>query len=741
MPQLAFTSCPDPRYKYLRSLGSGSYGAVAAFRDVEGGVDVAMKRIPQACEDFLICRRTLREVKLMRHFHHKNLLHLVDVLVMKNNSNQVFVVTPLMDWDLDHMVRKRTKNLTNDQVNSFLVQVLLGLLHLHSGHVIHRDLKPANIFIRRDGLLKIGDLGLSRGIDLEETGERTHPMDEALTEYVVTRWYRAPEVILMPSEYGPPVDVWSVGCILYEMVTGKVLFQGRSSFDQLRRIIGLLGTPSSKERQFLQRGSKASPRVASATKMLDKIDHCRSQRARLRENWVVRPDPDLAGLMERMMAFDPDERPSLEEALEDPCLYEFRSPGDTAAAKEVVVFPQDYDKEYDGLDRREERRCLPEMIELLRKEVENFRTVGSRRPTAREVHPRIASITPPRRQDSRSSIGGKSSRARSPMSGDNEGTVRRHSVGKCQELYKQRMQALNRDRSSPPSAVKNEEVHLDPEKESCGRVRPELKRSTSRGSRGDYSRRASEYHKKTPPAADASVLSEVLSGRRATVAESGYPVSSARRTRPGSMGPDQLGGHPAKPSGHGHGYGDREGGHMSAAARGHQTASQDLDYKRESSTGVSSGQRLSCPAGTYGFRPPSRGRRVEDMETEETLKEQKRQELLAARAEATRREHERAAKQASVDFKNGKRDRSAGSRKERAEDLFEAPRTARGSDARRSHGDGGPLDVSELRAAQAEAIRRERERERDRASRSTAFYEHGRDDVEDDVVATFLRGL
>merc|ERR1719261_1377635 len=169
----------------------------------------------------------------MRHFKHPNLLHLVDVLPVSAHSSrgEVYLVTPVMDWDLCHVIHKKRAAFTDSHVRGFSVQMLLGLLHLHSGHVVHRDIKPSNVFVHRNGLVKIADLGLSRGIDLEEeTGEATHPIDEHLTEYVVTRWYRAPDVLLTRSQYGPPVDTWSVGCILYEMVTKQVLFPGKNAF-------------------------------------------------------------------------------------------------------------------------------------------------------------------------------------------------------------------------------------------------------------------------------------------------------------------------------------------------------------------------------------------------------------------------------------------------------------------------------------------------------------------------------
>jgi serine/threonine protein kinase len=338
---------------------------VAAVRDLKQGIDVAMKKIPDL-RDFTVCRRTLREIQLMRHFRHRNLLHLEDVLALKRDAQAVYVVTPLMDCDLHTLLHKRSSSLTGSHVRGFLSQMLLGLLHLHSGHVIHRDLKPANIFVRKDGLLKIGDLGLSRGIDLEDDSlEPLRQPDEQLTEYVVTRWWRAPEVFLTPSQYGPPVDVWSIGCILSEMITGTALFPGKNSFDQLKRHLAILGTPTGDYARSLQRGA--------GWKMIRQVPTCNPKLEKLRENWRISASEDLADLLEQMIAFDPDERITLEQALEHPALEHLYSPSAVADSKNIAVFNQDYDKEYDGISRAEQKVALPEVAERLFIEVESIR--------------------------------------------------------------------------------------------------------------------------------------------------------------------------------------------------------------------------------------------------------------------------------------------------------------------------------------------------------------------------------
>merc|ERR1719502_22880 len=164
-----------------------------------------------------------------------------------------------MDSDLDKLIHSSRHLINEQQARSFITQVLLGLLYLHSAHILHRDLKPGNVFVLLgQGLAKIGDFGLSRGICLNHlTGDATHPHDEQLTEYVVTRWYRAPEVLLARSQYGPAIDVWSVGCILFEMWTRQALFPGKNSYDQLQRVMDVIGPIPLSECAWVPRQSRA----------------------------------------------------------------------------------------------------------------------------------------------------------------------------------------------------------------------------------------------------------------------------------------------------------------------------------------------------------------------------------------------------------------------------------------------------------------------------------------------------
>jgi len=144
-----------------------------------------------------------------------------------------------MEADL-HQIIKSGQALTNEHVQYFTYQILRGMKYVHSASVIHRDLKPGNLLVNSDCELKICDFGLSRGYD-------SSPEDGAtqMTEYVATRWYRAPEIMLALRRYGTAIDVWSIGCILGELLLGRPLFKGKDYVDQLNKILEVLGTPSS----------------------------------------------------------------------------------------------------------------------------------------------------------------------------------------------------------------------------------------------------------------------------------------------------------------------------------------------------------------------------------------------------------------------------------------------------------------------------------------------------------------
>lgn len=288
------------RYQMIKAVGQGAYGCVIAASDMETGQAIAIKNIPNAFNDLIDAKRILREIRLMRHLNHPNLVNLVDLIrpPSLHEFNDVYIVTDLMETDL-HRVIHSNQSITDDHVQYFLYQMLVSIHYVHSAQVLHRDLKPSNILVNSDCDLKLCDFGLARGV---------HGLDSGLTEYVVTRWYRAPE-LLLSSKYDKQMDVWAIGCILAEMLGRRPLFPGHDYLHQLKIIMDVIGSPSEdaldfitnpKAKRFILRQPK-KPKVP-----LSSI--------------YPRATPQCLDLLEKMLVFDPRKRITIAEALEHPYL-------------------------------------------------------------------------------------------------------------------------------------------------------------------------------------------------------------------------------------------------------------------------------------------------------------------------------------------------------------------------------------------------------------------------------------
>jgi hypothetical protein len=235
---------PD-RYSFLRTVGSGAYGVVISAQDAKNDRSVAIKMVPRAFNDEVDAKRILREIKLMKHLHHENIVSILDMIPPQaqylDDFNDVYIVADLMETDLHRIIYSK-QTLSIDHVQYFVYQMMRGLKYIHSANVIHRDLKPSNLLVNSNCDLKICDFGLARGIhddddDDDTMGETNGGIPRPpvlLTEYVVTRWYRAPEIMLACNEYSKPVDVWSVGCIFAELILRKPYFPGDDYIDQVR---------------------------------------------------------------------------------------------------------------------------------------------------------------------------------------------------------------------------------------------------------------------------------------------------------------------------------------------------------------------------------------------------------------------------------------------------------------------------------------------------------------------------
>ncbi|KAF2315275.1 hypothetical protein GH714_038668 [Hevea brasiliensis] len=272
----------------IRPVGRGAYGIVCAAVNSETREEVAIKKIGNAFDNRIDAKRTLREIKLLRHMDHENIVALRDIIrpPQKENFNDVYIVYELMDTDL-HQIIRSNQPLTDDHCRYFLYQLMRGLKYVHSAHVLHRDLKPSNLLLNANCDLKIADFGLAR----------TTSETDFMTEYVVTRWYRAPELLLNCSEYTAAIDIWSVGCILGEIMTRQPLFPGKDYVHQLRLITELIGSPDDSSLGFLR-----SDNARRYVRQLPQYP---------RQNFAARfpnMSPGAVDLLEQMLVFDPNRR-------------------------------------------------------------------------------------------------------------------------------------------------------------------------------------------------------------------------------------------------------------------------------------------------------------------------------------------------------------------------------------------------------------------------------------------------
>eukprot|EP00927_Polykrikos_kofoidii_P042155 TRINITY_DN3600_c0_g1_i1.p1 TRINITY_DN3600_c0_g1~~TRINITY_DN3600_c0_g1_i1.p1 ORF type:complete len:373 (+),score=60.35 TRINITY_DN3600_c0_g1_i1:177-1295(+) len=307
-------------YELIKKVGSGAYGTVASFQDPRTKQKIAVKKITDAFHDLIDGKRILREVKLLRSFNHDNIISILDMYPPESpDFNDIYIVTDLMETDLHRVIYSR-QVLNEEHHQYFAYQILRGLLYLHTANVVHRDLKPSNILVNKNCDLKICDFGLARGFGSEED-------DPTLTDYVVTRWYRAPEVVLLASEYTKSIDVWSVGCILCELVGRKPIFTGKDHLDQIKKILHVIGTPSEDDMSWLPPRSPARTFITKKVPISTKVD------------WTTiypKASPAAVDAMEKMLTFSPVKRADISECLSLPYFQYLHMPEDEPKAAAPV---------------------------------------------------------------------------------------------------------------------------------------------------------------------------------------------------------------------------------------------------------------------------------------------------------------------------------------------------------------------------------------------------------------------
>lgn len=223
------------KYSRVRKIGEGTYAVVYLGRKVESGRIVAIKKIKIGQFKDGLDLSAVREVKYLRELQHENVIELLDVFTFKKNLS---LVLEYLELDLEILRKDRSIVFSAADIKSWMLMLLNGLHHCHQQFILHRDLKPSNLLISSDGVLKIADFGLSRDFGVEYRN---------MTSQVVTRWYRAPELLLGARNYSDSVDMWSVGCIFAELMLRTPYMTAESDLGQLDVIFQALGTPTEEE--------------------------------------------------------------------------------------------------------------------------------------------------------------------------------------------------------------------------------------------------------------------------------------------------------------------------------------------------------------------------------------------------------------------------------------------------------------------------------------------------------------
>ncbi|KAJ7634885.1 mitogen-activated protein kinase [Roridomyces roridus] len=356
----ASTAAPAPRkvrfnvgtqYQVLDVVGEGAYGIVCSAVHRPSGRKVAIKKIAPF-EHSMFCLRTLRELKLLKFLSEagvsENIISIIDIIKPPTIEafKEVYLIQELMETDMHRVIR--TQDLSDDHAQYFIYQTLRALKALHSADVIHRDLKPSNLLLNANCDLKVADFGLARSV---KTAEPSGTETGFMTEYVATRWYRAPEIMLTFKQYTKAIDVWSVGCILAEMLSGKPLFPGRDYHHQLTLILDVLGTPTLDE--FYAITTRRSR------------DYIRALPFRKRRNFSTlfpNANPMALDFLAKTLTFDPKKRITCEEALAHPYLEAYHDPDDEPVAPPLDPEFFEFDLHKDDISREQLKELLYEEI-------------------------------------------------------------------------------------------------------------------------------------------------------------------------------------------------------------------------------------------------------------------------------------------------------------------------------------------------------------------------------------------
>nr|XP_012609086.1 serine/threonine-protein kinase MAK isoform X2 [Microcebus murinus] len=280
------------RYTTMRQLGDGTYGSVLMGKNNESGELVAIKRMKRKFYSWDECMN-LREVKSLKKLNHANVIKLKEVI---RENDHLYFIFEYMKENLYQLMKDRNKFFPESVIRNIMYQILQGLAFIHKHGFFHRDMKPENLLCMGPELVKIADFGLAREL-------RSQP---PYTDYVSTRWYRAPEVLLRSSVYSSPIDMWAVGSIMAELYTLRPLFPGTSEVDEIFKICQVLGTPKKSDwPEGYQLASSMNFRFPQCVPINLKT-------------LIPNASNEAIQLMTEMLNWDPKKRPTASQALKHP---------------------------------------------------------------------------------------------------------------------------------------------------------------------------------------------------------------------------------------------------------------------------------------------------------------------------------------------------------------------------------------------------------------------------------------
>ncbi|KAL1090021.1 hypothetical protein V6Z11_D07G060200 [Gossypium hirsutum] len=290
-------------YERLNKISEGTYGVVFRARDKKTGEIVALKKVKildrRELEEFGFPLTSLREINILASFNHSSIVKVKEVVV--DDHDNVYMVMEYMEHDLKALMESMKWPFSTSDVKCLMLQLLEGVKYLHDNWVLHRDLKTSNLLLSNQGELKVCDFGMAR--------QYGSPQKQYTTK-VVTQWYRAPELLLGAKTYSTAVDMWSVGCIMAEMLAKQPLFKGTSEIDQLRKIFDTLGTPNEK----IWAGFSELPG--------SKANYSKQRYNLLRKKFPVASFTGSAvlsdagfDLLNRLLTYDPEKRITADDAL------------------------------------------------------------------------------------------------------------------------------------------------------------------------------------------------------------------------------------------------------------------------------------------------------------------------------------------------------------------------------------------------------------------------------------------